>query len=192
MNSASGKQSISASPQLIASPLHTLLVVAVGALKVYRGTPGAATARAGMGHGRAHMYLRTIPIELLFLGIVVIGVRLRGASLQALFGKRWESIGGMSRDLGLGLLLLAGSTMFVSIIGGHQHGSTPDRAIAYLIPQTPTELLLWLVLSAVAGICEEAVYRGYFQVQFAALTHRVAAGIFISAAAFGAAHSYQG
>ncbi len=128
----------------------------------------------------------------MFLAVVVIGVRLRGASLRNLFGQRWNSVGQVVRDIGFGLLLLVTSTVLVSIMGGHRHGSAPDQGIAYLIPQSSTELLLWLLLSVVAGICEEAVYRGYFQVQFTALTCSVPAGIVMSAAAFGGAHAYQG
>lgn len=53
---------------------------------------------------------------------------------------------------------------------------------------------MWLrmALSLTAGICEEAIYRGYFQRQFIAMTRNVAAGIALSAALFGAAHLYQG
>lgn len=53
-------------------------------------------------------------------------------------------------------------------------------------------MALWVVLSITAGICEEAVYRGYLQKQFVALTKSVPGGIVLSALAFGAAHSYQG
>jgi uncharacterized protein len=61
-----------------------------------------------------------------------------------------------------------------------------------LIPQTSLELFAWIALSLVASICEEAIYRGYFQRQFIGFTHSVYAGILISGAAFGAAHAYQG
>jgi membrane protease YdiL (CAAX protease family) len=54
------------------------------------------------------------------------------------------------------------------------------------------EIALWVMLSITAGICEEAVYRGYLQKQFMALTSSVPAGIILSALAFGLAHSYQG
>ena len=54
------------------------------------------------------------------------------------------------------------------------------------------ESILWLALSISAGICEEAVYRGYLQRQLMAITTSVPAGIALSAVAFGLAHSYQG
>src|SRR5260370_1270632 len=46
--------------------------------------------------------------------------------------------------------------------------------------------------SATAGICEEIIFRGYFQRQFSAWTGNVSAGVLLSAAAFGAGHIYQG
>jgi membrane protease YdiL (CAAX protease family) len=78
----------------------------------------------------------------------------------------------------------------VSILGGHD--APPDAAIAFLLPQTQIEMTLWTVVSALAGISEEAIYRGYLQKQFTALTGSLPAGILISAAAFGAVHGYQG
>jgi uncharacterized protein len=130
--------------------------------------------------------------EFLFLALVVLGVRLRGTPLATIFGQRWRSVSQMFRDLGLGLLLLLVSTLMVSILSGH-HGEVPsDKAIEYLIPRTSLELFIWIALSITAGICEEAIYRSYFQRQFIGLTHSVHAGILISGAAFAAAHAYQG
>ena len=53
-------------------------------------------------------------------------------------------------------------------------------------------MMLWIALSVSAGICEETLYRGYLQKQFAALTNSVIAGIVLSGAAFGLSHAYQG
>jgi hypothetical protein len=47
-------------------------------------------------------------------------------------------------------------------------------------------------LSVTAGVCEGPVFQGYLQRQFIALTENMPAGILLSAAAFGAAHAYQG
>jgi membrane protease YdiL (CAAX protease family) len=54
------------------------------------------------------------------------------------------------------------------------------------------ETTLFLLLALTAGFCEEVIFRGYLQRQFAALTHAVAGGIVIQAILFGAAHGYQG
>src|SRR6266403_3970572 len=78
----------------------------------------------------------------------------------------------------------------VSVLSSHS--GPADGTIAFLLPQTPMEMILWVVVSIVAGISEEAIYRGYLQKQFAVLTGSLAIGILISAAAFGAVHVYQG
>jgi hypothetical protein len=61
-----------------------------------------------------------------------------------------------------------------------------------MLPHGALELVLWIALSVTAGICEEAIFRGYLQPQFMALTRNVLGGILLSAAVFGAAHAYQG
>ena len=43
-----------------------------------------------------------------------------------------------------------------------------------------------------AGICEEVVFRGYFQRQFAAFTKSKWIGLVLQATLFGIAHGYQG
>jgi membrane protease YdiL (CAAX protease family) len=177
-------------PQWIASPWHTAIVVVIAALSAYRGAIHAAQSRAGLGPSRSYMYLRTMAFEILFLAIVALGVRLRGNSLHTIFGPRWRSAGQMLRDLRIGLALWFVSIVGVSLLSGHS--GPPDRSVAFLLPQTSREVLLWVALSIVAGICEEAIFRGYLQRQFAALTRNVAAGILLSGAAFGVVHAYQG
>jgi membrane protease YdiL (CAAX protease family) len=188
----SSLQSASERYRLIASPWHTLLMLAVGLLNAYGGIMRAAQARAELDLSRPHVYLRAMLFELAFLGLVVFGVWFHGTSLTTIFGQRWRSVSQMFRDLGLGLLLVFCSTLVVSVLSGHRRGAAPDKAIQYLIPQTSLELFAWIALSLIAGICEEAIYRGYFQRQFIGFTHSVYAGILISGAAFGAAHAYQG
>lgn len=59
-------------------------------------------------------------------------------------------------------------------------------------PGNGFEIAAWIGLSVSAGICEEAVFRGYLQQQFSAWTGRVSAGVLGQAAAFGLVHGYQG
>ena len=47
-------------------------------------------------------------------------------------------------------------------------------------------------MSLTAGFCEELIFRGYLQRQFAALTNSVWAAIVLQGLSFGAAHGYQG
>jgi hypothetical protein len=66
------------------------------------------------------------------------------------------------------------------------------RNMQFIYPHGGAEITVWLALSVTAGICEETIFRGYLQRQFMALTGSAPAGILLSAAAFGAAHAYQG
>ena len=50
----------------------------------------------------------------------------------------------------------------------------------------------WLDAPETHGPAEELFWRGYLQRQFMVLTQSVPAGILLTAAAFGAAHAYQG
>jgi membrane protease YdiL (CAAX protease family) len=189
--SESSLQSNSEQDRLIASPWHTILMLLVGLLNAWGGILRTAKARAELSLSRPHIYLRAILFELVFLALAVLGVWLRGTPLTTIFGQRWRSLGQMFLDLGLGILLMLSATLLVSELSGH-NGGPSDKAIDYLIPQTSPELLAWIALSFIASVCEEAIYRGYFQRQFIGLTHNVYAGILISGATFGVAHAYQG
>lgn len=178
---------------LIASPWHTVLVMMAGALNAYRGALLAAQSRAGHGPARSSMYLRTMLFEILLLALVVLGVWLYGKSLQTIFGHRWHSAGEMFGDLGIGIALWSVALFTVSILGSlfGRHAAA-DPAINFLLPRSAVEIGLWMPLSLVAGICEEAVFRGYLQRQFSAISHSMPVGTVIAAATFGAVHLYQG
>jgi len=125
---------------------HTFHSLLFWLFVAYWGTIWAAYSRAGFGPSRPFLYLRIIFLEFVALGIVVAGVRLRGASLQTVFGKRWQSIRQAFLDLGLGICLLFLSHGAVSIIGGHQRGGSLDQSIGYLLPQGFSRDGLWIVV----------------------------------------------
>jgi hypothetical protein len=178
---------------MIARPWHLTIVVAAAGLNAYRGAIFAAQSRAGLGPNRSWMYLRTIAFELAFLAIVVLGVRLHGSSLRTIFGQRWKNATAVVRDFSIGIALWFVALIAVSILGGLiGHRESPGQSILFLMPQTSFEKVLWILVSVAAGICEEAVYRGYFQRQFAGLTGSAAVAIAASSILFGAAHLYQG
>jgi membrane protease YdiL (CAAX protease family) len=75
----------------------------------------------------------------------------------------------------------------------HVLGATDQREnIRFLVPHGRLELVLWVILSVTAGICEEAIFRGYLQRQLLALTGNAPAAIAGAAVIFGAGHIYQG
>jgi membrane protease YdiL (CAAX protease family) len=174
----------------VAALWHLVFVLGLIAALAYWGKLRSDHARLLLNPDRVKMYERTILFEWLVLGLVLVGVWLHGTSLFAVLGDRWRSSREFLRDVGIGLLFLIASILVSSMAGGY--GGAGDKVTNFLLPQGKIEIALWVVLSVTAGICEEAVYRGYLQKQFMALTKSVPAGIFFPAVAFGVAHSYQG
>jgi membrane protease YdiL (CAAX protease family) len=172
----------------IASAWHTVIVLAVLGITAYRGWASVGQMRV-LPH-RVSIYQRTMLFEWLTLALVLVGVWLKGSSLYTVLGDRWRSAGQFFHDFGIGFAFLI-VTIVVSSVA-NPHGSGDDVATKFLLPQSRVEMMLWVLLSITAGICEEAVYRGYLQKQFTALTRNSPAGIILSALVFGGGHSYQG
>jgi uncharacterized protein len=174
----------------VASPWHTVVVLAVIAVLVFRGRIQVEQMREMANPDHISLYKRTILSEWLTIALVLVGVWLHSSSLLTVMGNRWRSVSQFLRVVGIALLFLVATITFTSMAGSHGHGG--DRTTQFLLPHGRVEIALWVVLSITAGVCEEAVYRGYLQKQFMALTRSVPAGIILSALAFGLAHSYQG
>ena len=66
-----------------------------------------------------------------------------------------------------------------------------DR-VRRMLPKTPTERAVWIIVSITAGVCEEILYRGWLLSLFAATLGSVWLGLLISSIIFGFAHTYQG
>jgi membrane protease YdiL (CAAX protease family) len=169
-----------------------LLVLAVQGFLAFRGMMHANQMRAMVNPDRIGIYERTIFFEWLVFVAVIAGVWLSGSSLYTVLGERWRSLRQFFLDIGIGVLFLIASLTLDSILGPYLRGNAGDHAAQFILPHGGVERAWWVVLSLSAGICEESLYRGYFQRQFMALTKSVPAGILLSAAAFGGAHAYQG
>jgi uncharacterized protein len=176
----------------IASYWHTLFMVAVAAVLAYRGKVGADHVRALANPNRIDIYLRTMFFEWLVLGLALGGVWLHGSSVFTVLGERWRSIKQVLLDVGIGVAFMMVSFPLAQLLGSLLPGGGNEKASQFILPQGHTELALWVALSSSAGICEEAVYRGYFLRQFKALTRGAPAGILLAGILFGAAHSYLG
>ena len=174
----------------VASGWHTVMVLTVVVGLLLWGRFHAEQMRSMANPDRIGSYKRILLSECLTLALVLIGVRLHGSSLLTVMGDRWRSVRQFLRDVGIAGAFLVAMIMFTSLTGSH--GDAGDRATQFLLPQGHMEIALWVFVSITAGICEEAVYRGYLQKQFMALTRSAPAGIILSALVFGLAHSYQG
>lgn len=175
----------------IANPFHTLALLAIQAALAIRGIVAANQMRGAGGSSNVGVYLRTIATEWLLLGLVLVGVWFAGTPLTTVLGPRWRSAGDILRTVGIGIGFIIVQQVVLSAIANLLPQSV-SRVVQSIMPRGRLEMVLWMVLSLSAGICEEAIFRGYLQRQFAAFTRSVPAGIILSAAMFGFAHSYQG
>jgi membrane protease YdiL (CAAX protease family) len=176
----------------LTSALFLVLVLALIAFWSFRGAVGADAIARISRIGRPLLYLRTIVFEWVLLGLVLIGLRLQGSSFQAVLGRRWHSGKEIVRDTGIAAAFWIVSTIVLSMITLHPHDAPPNPLVQAMLPQGFFESVIWIALSITAGICEEAVYRGYLQRQLMAMTKSVTLGIALSALAFAVAHSYKG
>jgi len=176
----------------LTSPWFLVLVLALVAFWSFRGAVGADAIARIARIGRPLLYLRTIVFEWVLLGVVLFGLRLGGTSHQTILGNRWRSGREVMRDIGIAAAFWVVSTIVLSMISVHPHDAAPSPLVQAMLPQGLFESAIWIALSITAGICEEAIYRGYLQQQLIAMTRNVTLGIALSALAFALAHSYKG
>jgi uncharacterized protein len=138
------------------------------------------------------LYLRTIAMEWAVFAYIVWGVRKRGVSLRELVGPRWSKGKQNLVDLGIAACFELTALIVLGTIGHLLHTEPNVKIVQFMMPVGWFELAMWLLLSLTAGICEETIFRGYFQRQFVGWTGNIIVGIVISAALFGAIHIYQG
>jgi uncharacterized protein len=89
-------------------------------------------------------------------------------------------------------LLLCAVSFLVEPVMVRVLGQTGWVSTEGMRPGNSLEIAAWIVTAISAGICEEAVFRGYLQQQFSAWTGSMTLGVIGQAALFGLAHAYQG
>ena len=176
----------------VASPLHTIIVLAVLGTWAFMARIFTGQLSAAPHPSRVRMYLLTICVEWFVFVLVVAGVRLSGTSVLLVLGDHWQSGRQVLRDIGIALGFWIVAVGLLWVIGRLLRITGPGHNVQLMLPHGAVEVTVWIALSVTAGICEETIFRGYLQRQFMALTKSVPAGILLSAAAFGAAHVYQG
>ena len=193
--SATDAQEPAARENAMLAPLwHTAIVVFALMGASLGGSRGVHPLAS---HSKLPQYLLSMAWEWALAGFVYLGVRKR-IKLRQLIGGRWAK----PEDVLLDMLIACGFWLAaVAVLGAgaklmhlDQGGKFDSmrQQLGFLIPGTTLELLVWFCVSTTAGICEEIIFRGYLQRQFAAFTGSMVAGVLLSAAVFGAAHGYEG
>jgi hypothetical protein len=129
--------------------------------------------------------------EWLTVAFIAWGVRRRDHPLASLIGGSWATGRAILRDVGIAVLFLIGSSMILGLLQFALR-NRPTLAVRNLLPQTALETVVWILLAATAGFCEEIIFRGYLQQQLGCIAHNPIAGLFLQAVAFGVCHGYQG
>jgi len=140
-------------------------------------------------------YAISMAAEWLIFGFIAIGPLWHGPSLKALAGRFSPSLRSVALDLGIAVAYLIVANYLLAVLGfvlGHFMKSGVTESLKNALPHTILEDAVFLLVALTAAICEETIFRGYLQSQFAGWTRNAAAGILLQAIAFGAAHAYQG
>jgi membrane protease YdiL (CAAX protease family) len=185
------------SPKLVAPRWHTVLFVALFFALTISGALFQREARSQPGSPLQHtdvvpLYISLMAMEWgLFFYVWKGGLRRSGTKLRDLIGVGWRNVKDVAVDASLALGLW---TVWMIVEKGWEHWFGPEHAasIQALLPRRGVEILLWVGVSISAGICEEVVFRGYFQRQFEVFTRSKWIALFLQAALFGISHGYQG
>jgi uncharacterized protein len=178
----------------IASVLHTVVLVVV-LLAVSIG--GAHSQQRAAMHGPVRLYAGTIVLEWVLVGYISLGIR-RRTSLRELIGGRWQSQRDFVNDASIALafwfaaIIVLGALGYALGLSNYAAAEAAKRQLGFLVPQNGQQLVLFLGVSVTAGFCEEVIFRGYLQRQFASWTRSSAAGLVLQALVFGASHAYEG
>jgi hypothetical protein len=181
---------------LVAPLWHTALIVLLVAAA---SVAGALSSRHLPPSGQKNLptYLASIVLEWVLAGIVLWGLRLRHTSLRAVLGKSKAGVREWFVDAGVAFVfwivaLVVLGTLALLLKPMHLHPEDIRNTVSKLGPKTPAEMLAWTALCITAGICEEFIFRGYLQQQFARMSQRAWVGVVASALVFGCAHGYEG
>ena len=180
--------------RLLAPWWHTALLIAVLLFASLSGTRGRHPLAE---HSKLPQYLWGMAWEWLLLGFTWLGIRKR-ITLSELIGGRWASMEDFFLDVvyagtfWICALVVLGAGAKLLRLDDAGKIESMRKQLGFLTPGTTLELTVWFCMSATAGFCEEIIFRGYLQRQFAAIANSMLAGVLLSAIVFGASHGYEG
>lgn len=171
----------------IAPLWHTAIVLlAIAAITAW-GKIYSDHLRAITHSPRLPLYFQTAVFEWALLGLI-----LWRAPAALVLGPRWQSSKRVLLDVLVAVAFWFVSGFLLVLISRLLHINGLGANVRFMLPRTLGESLAWVGLCITAGICEEAIFRGYLQPQLGALTNSPALGIALSAGIFGVGHIYQG
>jgi membrane protease YdiL (CAAX protease family) len=172
---------------------HTLFLLGVLVLWAIYGALRSYLPVSAMPH--MVTYTSGIIVQYLLVGSTIAGLYHRRRFIRSVLG--YWSLQGVGRDFAIGILVYIGglillASMSFAIRFTPLHSTYKRQALQSMMPQSFSELALWILVGLTAGFCEEFVFRGYLQQQMANWFRSIPIGIGISALLFGCMHFYQG
>jgi membrane protease YdiL (CAAX protease family) len=137
------------------------------------------------------VYLPTLAIQISLLAAVLLALRKGGGSLADIgLGKADISFSNFIS----GLIFFAGAFTLMIIIKTSlaRSGFLPDKDIAYILPVTLDEKILWAFLSVSAALFEEIAFRGLVISELKRISGSYWIGALAGSLAFSLGHLYQG
>jgi len=182
--------------RLLAPWWHTLILVGALLLASLSGMRGKHPLTQP-GGSKLPEYIATMVWEWMLVGFIWLGIRKR-IGLRELIGGRWARWEDFFLDIvyagafwGCALFVLGGMAHLMHLDQGGKMEAM-RKSLGFLAPGSRLELAVWFCTSLTAGFCEEIIFRGYLQQQFAALANSMLIGVLVSAVVFGASHGYEG
>jgi membrane protease YdiL (CAAX protease family) len=169
--------------------LLTLALATAGAAFQSQSGSGAEVVR--QSNALVPLYLTIIGLQWLLFLYIWWGLSLRGRRIGDVTGSPWSGWGDVLRDIVIALVLWI-VCREIGVLIKLALGQNEAKSITSLLPEGPVEMLLWVALSISAGVCEEVIYRGYLQKQFALFARSAAGGLIAQSVLFGISHGYQG
>jgi membrane protease YdiL (CAAX protease family) len=169
--------------------------VASADLGIFQLVRRATRAKCGIFGGsdaRRH-FARIFAFDFVRMGNGGLGVGWSAVqgNLRTLSGGRWTSWRRLAQDVAIAIPFWGVWELTARVVH-HAVERVQTPTTAYHPPAGFAEVFLWILLSVSAGVCEEIIYRGYFQQQFRAARRSVMVAVILQASVFGMVHAYQG
>lgn len=189
------EQQIAHEPESLVPPWHTAalitLIIAVAVTGTWLSSHGGAFTREE--HPTSRILAVYLPLLIVNFALLLYVCRIGRprSALRDLLGRPWRTPTRALTDVGLALagcvLIEVMEGVLARVVDGRR-----SAAVLQILPNSPSERLVWILVAVSVGFCEEVVYRGYLKTQLAALTRAVPIAVVIQGLLFGVAHAEQG
>lgn len=173
--------------------LTLLLVIVSPALDYFIFRALKARPAPPSPHTKIKLFLYIILSQWILTGLTVVIMYHHGANLSDI----GQQLGRAPWTVGVTLIVVLSLFLLTRRNRTQLSKTNPDRLkrllqnVGYILPTSPAERPVFVVLAVTAGICEEILFRGWL-VSFLTGFGHLWLAVILSSILFGAAHLYQG